>query len=272
MSTLIGGLGIGLFTVGLVGMSVFGFVSSAEAAQKTAMSIFDDASLRQVMAEELVTRIEESGDSPQEKIVFSIAKPLIDNAVMKALSTPVLRDFAGDISFAAYEVYVEEKPSRTVDLSPMIDAAMGAIRDVDPRIAKQFTPKVDPIEIKREPDSPNLKTLRDNGRLGLWIVVVLGLLLEVLAWFLSTATAIRKVFRLGIRLVVAGVAVVFSVVVARQQTFGVAADKVDVVGAVVGFVSSPVYTRGIVMVIIGSVISLCCCLKTSSLKKKLLQP
>lgn len=271
-ATFVGGLGIALLSVGLVGTSLFGFVSSAEATRKTVESVFDDSSIRQVVANELVTKIEESGDTPQEKIVFSIAKPLIENAVMKVMRTPALRDFAGDISFTAYEVFVDEKPPTKVDLTPMVEAAMGAIKNVDPRIARQFTPKVDPLELKRDADSPDLKGIRDGIRRGLWVILVLGVFLEALAWFLSTATNLQKLTRLGIRLAIGGILAVLSVLIIRGQTFGASAPDAEAVQALTTFMTRSTYTWGIGLFLVGSVVFICCCLKTLSLKKRPLQP
>lgn len=271
-ATFVGGLGIVFLSVGLVGTSLFGFVSSAETTRKSVESVFDDSSIRQVVAKELVTKIEESGDTPQEKIVFSIAKPLIENAVMKVMGTPALRDFAGDISFTAYEVFVDEKPPTKVDLSPMVEAAMGAIKNVDPRIARQFTPKVDPLELKRDADSPDLKGIRDNVRRGLWVILVLGVVLEALAWFLSTATNLQRLMRLGIRLAIGGILVALSVLTVRGQTFGASAIDAEAVRALTAFMTRSTYAWGIGLFLVGSVVVICCCLKTLSLKKRPLQP
>ena len=250
-ATILGGLG-GLFLgVGLIVLSVFGFVSSADAARQSVESLMSDSSIRRTIADEVVTAIEDSGDTPQERVVFSLARPLIEDAVSRAINSPRLQTFFGEVSFTAYEVFVDERPTSKIDVSPVIDVAVDAIKKIDPRIAKNFTPKVEPLTLERDANSPDLKGIRNSVRIGMWAFVIVGVLLEIGAWFLATADNATKVRRLGIRIALVGVAVLLVALIARQVIPGFSQENGDLVAAVTRFVTEPVLVRGILVAVIG---------------------
>lgn len=254
-ATLLGGVGAGFLALGLVFMGVYGLVSSAAATQKSVESAISDTAIRQAIADEVVTAIEESGDTPQEKIVFSIARPLIENAVARAFETEKIQKFVGTVAFTFYEVFVDEKPAQKVDVSPLVDVGIDAIKSIDKRIAKDFTPKVDPLEIRRDADSPDLKTARDDVRGGTRAVLLLGILLQIAAWFLSVATPIVRLKRLGIRIACVGIVMVAGVFVARQVAPNFSSENADVIDAVTIFVTAPVLVRGLAVVVVGAVVA-----------------
>lgn len=237
-------------------MGVFGLVSSAAATQESVEAAISDTAIRQAIADEVVTAIEESGDTPQEKIVFSIARPLIENSVARAFETEKIQTFVGTVAFTFYEVFVEEKPAQKVDVSPLVDVGIEAIKSIDKRIAKDFTPKVDPLEIKRDADSPDLKTARDDIRGGMRAVLLLGVLLQAGSWFLSVASPMVRLRRLGIRIACAGIAMVVAVVVARQVAPTLSSENAEVIDAVTLFATGPVLSRGFVVVVVGSIVAI----------------
>ena len=249
--TFLGGSGALALSIGLIVLSLFGFVSSATATRQSVESLMSDSSIRRTIADEVVTAIEDSGDTPQEKIVFSIARPLIEDAVTRAINSSRLQTFFGDVSFTAYEVFVDEKPASKIDVSPVIDVAIDAIKKIDPRIAKNFTPKVEPLTLERDANSPDLKGIRNSVRLGMWALLVIGVLLEIGAWFVATADNATKVRRLGIHVALVGIAVLLVALTARQVVPGLSQDNRDLVAAVTRFVTEPVLTRGIVVAVVG---------------------
>ena len=249
--TFLGGSGALALSIGLIVLSLFGFVSSATATRQSVESLMSDSSIRRTIADEVVTAIEDSGDTPQEKIVFSIARPLIEDAVTRAINSSRLQTFFGDVSFTAYEVFVDEQPASKIDVSPVIDVAIDAIKKIDPRIAKNFTPKVEPLTLERDANSPDLKGIRNSVRLGMWALLVIGVLLEIGAWFVATADNATKVRRLGIHVALVGIAVLLVALTARQVVPGLSQDNRDLVAAVTRFVTEPVLTRGIVVAVVG---------------------
>ena len=250
-ATILGGLGALLLALGVAMFSVVGTVSSASATRNTVESLMRNQLFRQAIADEVVTAIEDSGDTPQEKVVFSLARPLIENAVSRAIDSSRLQDFVGDVSFTAYEVFVEEKPPAEVDVSPVIDVAVDAIKQIDPRIAKNFSPKVKPLTLERNIDSPDLRTIRDDVQTGMWVLIVVGLLLQIAAWFLSVEHNSKKLLQLGRRIAAAGSAMAIAAVVARQVVPGYASENKDLAKAITSFATSPLYVRGIVIAVIG---------------------
>ena len=250
-ATFLGGFG-GLFLgVGLIVLSVFGFVSSATATRQSVESLMSDSSIRRTIADEVVTAIEDSGDTLQEKVVFSLARPLIEDAVSRAINSSRLQTFFGEVSFTAYEVFVDEQPASKIDVSPVIEVAVDAIKKIDPRIAKNFAPKVEPLTFERDANSPDLKGIRHGVRLGMWALLIVGVLFEIGAWFLSVADHVTKLRRLGIRIALIGVAVLLVALIARQVVPGFSQENGDLVAAVTRFVTEPVLTKGILVAVIG---------------------
>lgn len=250
-ATFLGGLGVVLLVVGLSAFTIVGSVASASAVRNTVESLMKYQSVRLAIADDIVTAIEDSGDTPQEKVVFSLARPLIETAVSRAIDSSRLQEFFGDVSFRAYEVFVDEKPATTVDVSPVIDIAVNAIKKIDPRIAKNFTPNVEPLKLERTAESPDLGTLRNGVQKGTWALLVIGVLLQVAAWFLSTATISVRVLRLGRRIVAVGVGMMLFTLLARLVAPGFSPDNKELVKAIVQFITQPLYVKGTVIAIIG---------------------
>lgn len=73
-ATILGGVGVIFLCLGLVSMVLIGFVSSPDAAKSTVKSALSSAEVRQVLADELVKKLEEGGDGEdaEDSIVFSL--------------------------------------------------------------------------------------------------------------------------------------------------------------------------------------------------------
>ena len=110
-ATILGGLGIVFLGLGLVSLVLMSFVSSPDAAKSTVKSALNQPDVRDVIADELIQKLQESADNDAEKLVFSIARPLIVTAVKEKLADPELIDFAGEVAATVYAVYIENAPA-----------------------------------------------------------------------------------------------------------------------------------------------------------------
>ena len=253
-ATLLGGLGIALLGLGLVSLVLMSFVSSPEAAKSTVKSALNQPDVRDVIADELIQKLQESADNDAEKLVFSIARPLIVTAVKEKLANPELIDFAGEVAATVYAVYIENAPATSVDISKFSDATLAAIRAADPSIPKDQNPEIDPLKVERKPGDTDFKSIRDMAQRGSWLFVVLGILLQVAAWFLSVASQWQRILRLGIRLFAGGVIFLGIVLVLRSKIPQSSTDSRAALEATAALITDPMVTRFVVLIVLGLVI------------------
>jgi hypothetical protein len=257
-ATILGGVGIIFLCLGLVSMVLIGFVSSPDAAKSTVKSALSSAEVRQVIAEELVKKLEEGGDGEdaENSIVFSLARPLIVNAVANKLGEPAMRDFAGEVASKMYAVYIEDAPATTVDISTFATGTIDAIRGVDPSVPKDEDPKMDPIDVKKNEGDTDIKGIRNLAKSGVWLFLALGVLLQVAVWFLATTGQWKKLQRLGIRLTIGGV-IMFAVIrIVKSKVPQSVEDNEAAAKAAVNFITSPMLTRFIVLTVLGIVVAI----------------
>ena len=252
-ATLLGGLGIVLLGLGLVSLVLMSFVSSPEAAKSTVKSALNQPDVRDVIADELIQKLQESADNDAEKLVFSIARPLIVTAVQEKLADPELIDFAGEVAATVYAVYIENAPATSVDISKFSDATLAAIRAADPSIPKDQNPKIDPLKVERKPGDTDFKSIRDMAQRGSWLFVVLGILLQVAAWFLSVASQWQRVLRLGIRLLSGGIIFLGVVLIVRGRIPQSSTDNKAALTAAAQFITDPMVARFVVLIVLGVV-------------------
>lgn len=256
-ATILGGVGIIFLCLGLVSMVLIGFVSSPDAAKSTVKSALSSAEVRQVLADELVKKLEEGGDGEdaEDSIVFSLARPLIVNAVANKLGEPAMRDFAGEVASKMYAVYIEDAPATTVDISTFATGTIDAIRGVDPSVPKDEDPKMDPIDVKKNEGDTDIKGIRNLAKSGVWLFLALGVLLQVAAWFLATAGQWKKLQRLGIRLAIGGVIMFAAISIVKSKVPQSVEDNEAAAKAAANFITSPMLTRFIVLTVLGIVIT-----------------
>ena len=252
-ATLLGGLGIVLLGLGLVSLVLMSFVSSPEAAKSTVKSALNQPDVRDVIADELIQKLQESADNDAEKLVFSIARPLIVTAVKEKLADPELIDFAGEVAATVYAVYIENAPATSVDISKFSDATLAAIRAADPSIPEDQNPEIDPLKVERKPGDTDFKSIRDMAQRGSWLFVVLGILLQVAAWFLSVASQWQRVLRLGIRLLSGGIIFLGVVLIVRGRIPQSSTDNKAALTAAAQFITDPMVTRFVVLIVLGVV-------------------
>ena len=253
-ATLLGGIGIIFLCLGLVSMVLIGFVSSPDAAKSTVKSALSSAEVRQVIADELVNKLEEGGDG-EDSIIFSLARPLIVNAVANKLGEPAMRDFAGEVASKMYAVYIEDAPATTVDISTFASGTIDAIRGVDASVPKDEDPKMDPIDVKKNEGDTDIKGIRNLAKSGVWLFLALGVLLQVAAWFLATVGQWKKLQRLGIRLAIGGVIMFAVISIVKSKVPQSVEDNEAAAKAAANFIASPMLTRFIVLTVLGIVVA-----------------
>ncbi len=253
-ATILGGVGIIFLCLGLVSMVLIGFVSSPDAAKSTVKSALSSPEVRQVIAEELVTRLEEGGDGVNS-FIFSLARPLIVNVVANKMGEPAMRDFAGEVASKMYAVYIEDAPATTVDISTFAKGTIDAIRGVDPFVPKDEDPKMDPIDVKKNEGDTDIKGIRNLAKSGVWLFLALGVLLQVAAWFLATVGQWKKLQRLGIRLAIGGVIMFAIISIVKSRAPQSVKDNEAAAKAATDFITSPMLIRFIVLTVLGIVIA-----------------
>ena len=255
-ATILGGLGIALIGLGLISLVLMSFVSSPEAAKSTVKSALNQPAVRDVIADELIEKLQDSADNDAEKLVFSVARPLIVTAVKEKLADPDLQNFAGDVAATVYAVYIENAPATSVDISKFSDATLAAIRAADPSIPKDQNPEMDPLKVERKPGDADIKSIRDMAQRGSWLFVIIGILLQVGAWFLSVATQWQRVLRLGIRLFAGGIIFLGVVLIARSRIPQSSTDNKAALTAAAQFITDPMVTQFIVLIVLGLITGL----------------
>lgn len=252
-ATLLGGLGVVFFGLGLISLVLMSFVSSPAAAKSTIKSALNQPDVRDVIADKLIEKLQDSADSDTEKLVFSVARPFIVTAVREKLADQDLINFAGEVAATVYAVYIENAPAASVDISKFSDATIAAIRSADPSISTDQNPEMDPIKVERKPGDTDIKSIRDMAERGSWLFVIIGLLLQVAAWFLSVATQWQRILRLGIRLFSGGIVFLGIVLIARSRIPQSSTENKAALEAAAQFITDPMVTRFIVLIVLGGI-------------------
>ncbi len=255
-ATILGGLGIVFLGLGLISLVLMSFVSSPTAAKSTIKSALNQPDVRDVIADKLIEKLQDSADNDTEKLVFSVARPLIVSAVKEKLADPDLINFAGEVAATVYAVYIENAPAASVDISKFSDATIAAIRAADPSIPTDQNPTMDPLKVERKPGDTDIKSIRDMAQRGSWLFVIIGLLLQVAAWFLSVATQLQRTLRLGIRLFAGGAIFLGIVLIARGRIPQSSTDNKAALTAAAQFITDPMVTRFIVLTVLGAVVGI----------------
>ncbi|MFI0460732.1 MAG: hypothetical protein ACH36C_01655 [Ilumatobacteraceae bacterium] len=255
-ATILGGLGVVFLGLGLISLVLMSFVSSPNAAKTTVKSALAQPDVRDVIADKLIEKLQDSADNDSEKLVFSVARPLIVTAVKEKLADPDLRNFAGDVAATLYAVYIENAPAATIDISKFSDATVDAIRSADPSIPKDQNPKMDPLKVERKPGDADIKSIRDMAQRGSWLFVIIGLLLQAAAWFLSVATQWQRTLRLGIRLFSGGIIFLGIVLFARGRIPQSSTENKAALTAAAQFITDPMVTRFVILFVLGTVVGI----------------
>ncbi len=249
-ATIFAGVGIVFLGLGLISLVLMSFVSSPTAAKSTVEIALQQPEVRNYLVEEIVKEIEDKAD-PVQKLVLIFARNRIVTAVEKVLSEPEIQSSVGDAASKAYSVYVDNEPVAEIDISPISKAVVAAVIGTDKRLRFADNLELDPIKITRDDNDFNFGSLRDSLQRGSWLFVILGILLQVAAWFLSVALQSQRVLRLGIRFVAGGVIFLGIVLVARSRVPQSSTDNEAALASVTQLITDPMVTRFVVLILLG---------------------
>ena len=249
-TTALGGLGIAFLGLGLIALVLLSFVSSSTAAKSTVESALKEPAVRDYLVTEIVNEIEDKAN-PVEKLVLIFARNKIVIAIEKVLTEPEIQSSVGDAAAKAYSVYVDNEPVAEIDISPISKAVVAAVIGTDKRLRFADNLELDPIKITRDDNDFDFSALRDLLQRSSWLFVVLGILLQVGAWFLSVATQWQRVLRLGIRLFAGGIIFLGVVLIARSRIPQSSTDNKAALTAAAQFITDPMVTRFIVLIVLG---------------------
>ena len=251
-ATALGGLGIAFLGLGLIALVLLSFVSSSTAAKSTVESALKEPAVRDFLVTEIVNEIEDKAN-PVEKLVLIFARNKIAIAIEKVLTEPEIQSSVGDAAAKAYSVYVDNEPVAEIDISPISKAVVAAVIGTDKRLRYADNLELDPIKITRDDNDFDFGALRDLLQRSSWLFVVLGILLQVGAWFLSVASQWQRVLRLGIRLLAGGVIFLGIVLVVRSKIPQSSTDNKAALTAAAQFITDPMVTRFVVLILVGFV-------------------
>lgn len=253
-ATIFGGVGIVFLGLGLISLVLINFVSSPIAAKSTVEIALQQPEVRSYLVEEIVKEIEDKAN-PVQKLVLIFARDRIVTAVEKVLSEPEIQSSVGDAAAKAYSVYVDNEPVAEIDISPISKAVVAAVIGTDKRLRFADNLELDPITITRDDNDFDYGGLRDLIERNSWFFVILGILLQVAAWFLSVASQWQRLFRLGVRLFLGGVAFLGIVLIVRSRISQSSTDDKAVIDAVTQLLTDPMVSRFIALCVLGAIIS-----------------
>ena len=261
IASILGGLGIVLFLLGVVATVLIGFVSSSEHVESTVTSALSQSDIRLVIADELIKKLEEAGggegtDGGQadERLILQTPRDVVVQAVADKLNEEALQKFAGSVAAKVYAIYVDDAVSTPIDVMPLANAAMDTIKIADPSVSADEMLTIDPLSIEKKSDDINIGGWRDTAKTFVWLFVILGLALQGAAWLLGIATPWQKIRRLGIRLFIGSVALGVVVLIARNRIPQSSDDNRDALKAVTQFITSPIMTRVVLLTVLGVVL------------------
>jgi len=261
IASILGGLGIAIFLLGVVATVLIGFVSSSEHVESTVTSALSQSDIRLVIADELIKKLEQAGggegtDSGQadDRLILQTPRDVVVQAVADKLNEEALQKFAGSVAAKVYAIYVDNAVSTPIDVMPLANAAMDTIKIADLSVPVDKILTIEPLSIEKKSDDINIGDLRDTARNFVWLFLILGLALQGAAWLLGIATPWQKIRRLGIRLFSGSVALGVVVLIARNQIPQSSDDNRDAVKAVTQFITSPIMTRVVLLAVLGVVL------------------
>jgi hypothetical protein len=253
-ATILGGFGIVFLGLGVIALVLMSFISSPAAAKSTTESALNQPDIRNYLVEEIVNQIEDKAN-PIQKLVLIFARNKIVTAVQNVLAEPEIQSSVGDAAAKAYSVYLDNEPVVEIDISPISKAVVAAVIGTDKRLRFADNLELDPITITRDDNDFNYGGLRDLIERNSWFFVILGILLQVAAWFLSVASQWQRLFRLGVRLFLGGVAFLGIVLVVRSRISQSSIENKPVIDGVTQLLTDPMVTRFIQLTVLGAIIS-----------------
>lgn len=261
IASILGGLGIAIFLLGVVATVLIGFVSSSEHVESTVTSALSQSDIRLVIADELIKKLEQAGGGEgtdggkaDDRLILQTPRDVVVQAVADTLKNETLQKFAGTVAAKVYAIYVDDKLSTPIDVMPLANAAMDTIKIADLSVPVDEILTIEPLSIEKKSDDYNIGDLRDIAKSFVWLFLILGLAFQGAAWLLGIATPWQKIRRLGIRLFSGSVALGVVVLIARNRIPQSSDDNRDAVKAVTQFITSPIMTRVVLLTVLGVVL------------------
>lgn len=254
MSSLVGWVGTFAVILGVLGFLVLSFVGSSASVSSSVRSALDNENVRRVIAEELVNKLEAGGEGG-ERIVIRVARGKAIEAVEASLGDSNLHDAAGDAAATFYGVFVEGLERSTVNIQIFADQAFSVIQSIDPSIPRGLSPRMEPLEISQREGNPDLAGIRDWAVVAPWVLVVGGLVLLAIYWFVSVAGKWIRVRRIGIRFSAGGTVLILLTYVARTITFDDDSSG-RITQALVSFATDRLIMWAIIVITVGVVVTL----------------
>ena len=251
-ATIFGGVGIVFIGLGLISLVLINFVSSPIAAKSTVEIALQQPEVRSYLVEEIVKEIEDKAN-PVQKLVLIFARNRIVTAVEKVLSEPEIQSSVGDAAAKAYSVYFDDEPVAEIDISPISKAVVAAVIGTDKRLRFADNLELDPIKITRDDNDFDFGPLLDSLQRSSWLFVILGILLQVTAWFLSVASQWRRVRRLGIRLFAGGAIFLGVVLFTRSRVPQSSTDNKPALEVAASLITDPMVTRFLLLSVLGAI-------------------
>ena len=249
-ASVIGVLGTLTLVIGLLGFLILSYVGSSASASATIRTALASGAVKRALAEELVDKLQEGGDNGV-RIVISVARTRVVDAVVTSLGDAKLSEVAGEAAASAYGVYVDGKPRATVDIQYFAGKAVGAMRLIDPFTANGELPQLKPLEITRSKGAPDFGAILDWTRIITWLFLFSGIILSTIYWFVSIARRWIRLRRLGVRLAVGGAGLVALAYIVRSATFGKDGSS-RIAEALVSFATNRLLQWSVALVAVGA--------------------
>lgn len=247
---LIGILASLTLSVSLLLQSVLQFVSSSDAAANTVESVISDPALRNLIAGEIVEKVEEENSDSTQRLLFVVARQRLVQTVTEKLDDPAVSDAVAGIVRGAYRVYVSGENIVAIDLTKFLVLATEAISQVDARLSTNFSDSFQSFEIERPRDSQKLGPLLKIAQVAAWVLLLIGIALLIVLWRSGNQTRHRQIRRLAVVVGATGAVLGVLAHLTRAITPRFSEEYKDVVSVLTDFVTSPVWIKAIACLVL----------------------
>lgn len=218
LTSVIGNIGTLWLVLGILGFFIMSFIGSSDAVSSSVRAAFDRQDVRRAVADELVDRMQNSDDLGA-RIVIRVARDKVVDSIVESLGDNDIRSAAGETAASAYKFLINGESNFVIDIQYFADAAFKAMRVADPQIPQFLAPQVDPIDLSREAEGSDFSAIRSWVLLAIWGLLLGGIVLLAVSWFVSVSPRWTKVRRLGLRLLVWGLVLIGAAYLARSISF-----------------------------------------------------
>lgn len=252
---LIGVLATVTLSIGALLQSVLPYVSSADATAETVKSVISERALRDLIAREIVEKVEEENSDSTQRLLFVIARQRLVQIVTEKLEDPVVSDVVADIVRGAYRVYVDGENVVAIDLTRFSVFVEDAIAQIDNRLSTNFSDSFQTFEIERPRDSQKFGTLLTLAKVVVWALLIIGISLLILLWRSVSPNRTNQLRIVAMVLLATGVVVGAIVILLRVIAPRFSSEYGNAIRVLTDFVTSPALQRAFICVGIAMVAS-----------------